>query len=58
MFVRRNTAVTVVCVGMKCTLLETASMTIMTVSCPKDSRSSTTKLTLRVSYRASGTESG
>jgi len=51
-------AVTVVCVRIKCTLLEMESTTVMITSCPEDSGSSTTKLTLSVSHRASRTESG
>jgi len=50
-------AVTIMCIGMKCTLLETESMTVMTVSYLENSRSSTTKLTLSVSHCLSGTES-
>ena len=39
---------TVVCIGTKCTRLETESTTVIIVSCPEDSRSSTTKSTLSV----------
>jgi len=51
-------AVTVVCIGTKYTLLETESMTVMTASCLEDSGSLTTKSTLSVSHRVSGMESG
>ena len=50
-------AMTVMCVRTKCTLLETESMTVMTVLCPEDSGSLTTKLMLSVFHHASGTES-
>ena len=43
---------TVVCIGMKCTLLEMESTTVMMALCLEDSGSSTTKLTLSV--RATG----
>jgi len=53
-----SSTVTVVCIETKCTLLETESTTVMMASCPEDSTSSTTKLTLSVSHRTSRIESG
>ena len=49
--------VTVVCIGMKCTLLETESTTVMTALCLENSGSSTMKLILSVSHCLSRTES-
>ena len=50
--------VTVVYIGMKCTLFDTKSTTVITALYPDDSGSSTTKFILRVSYYISRIERG